>query len=78
MARGVVEQVVDRAAEALGHAVDQDRLHLGGEMDAGSVAPGAGEALGHHPVQAHVLGVRSRLVAAGQLDQVADQRAQLL
>ena len=64
--------------EPLGHAVDEHRLELGREADAGGVAPCAGERLGGDPVQPHVLGIAAGLVAAGQLDQVVDERAQLL
>ena len=47
-------------------------------MQPGSVAPRPRQRLLRDPVQAHVVGLGARLVAAGELDQVVDQRRQLL
>ena len=47
-------------------------------MDVREVAPGANQRFIEDPVQADVLGRADRQIAAGQLDDVADQRAELL
>ena len=78
VAGGVVEQVVDGAAETLGYAVDEHRLQLGVEADPRGVAAGSRQRFGGHSVQADVVGVGSRLIAPGQLDEIVDQRAELL
>ncbi len=44
----------------------------------GGVPAGAIDDLGHDQVQAHVLGVRARLLAAREVDQVVHQQRQLL
>ena len=75
---GVVEQVVDGAAEAVGQALDDRRLELGLERRVRPPAPGARDRLGDERVELHLLDARQRLVAAGELDDVGDQRAQLL
>ena len=78
VARGVVEQVVDGAAEPLGDALDDHRGERGLERECGMVAPGARQRLLDDPVEPDILGQVERQVPAGELDQVADQPAQLL
>ena len=80
MAGGVVEQVVDRAAEALGHARRRPPARAtGSKRDAGEVAPRARRATPSTTWSSRTSSaVAERQVAAGELDQVADQRAQLL
>ena len=75
---GVVEDVVDRAAEPVGHAGDHARLELGPEADPRRVAPRPRHRLGHQRVERHVLDRRVALVAARQLDEVAHEPAELL
>ena len=76
--RGVVEDVVDRAAEAVGDAGDDARLEIGAEAHARGMAPRPRDGLGHELVQRDVLDRRVALVAAGQLDEVAHEPAELL
>ncbi len=77
--RGVVEQVGDGAVEPRGHALDQRRLELGGEGDARRVSACPLDRGRDQPVEPYVLD-RGRVgrVVAGELDQVADERGQLL
>ena len=74
----VVEQVVDRAGEPLGTPVDDHRLERALEPDVGEVAARARQAIGDDAIEPDVLGRGDRKVAAGKLDHVADQRAELL
>ena len=76
--RGVVEQVVDGAAEPVGHPVQRGRLERDGERDVRRVPPRALDRLGDERVEPHVVGLVGRPVAARQLDQVGDQRRELL
>ena len=74
----VVEQVVDRAGQTLGNAVDDDGLERALEPHIGEVAARARERVGDDAIEPDVLGRGDRKVAAGKLDHVSDQRAQLL
>ena len=78
MVGGVVEQVVDRAGQTLRDAVDDHGLERALEPDVWEVAARARQALGDESVEPDVLGRGDREVAAGKLDHVSDQRAQLL
>ncbi len=73
----VVEQVVDRTREPLARALDHDGLQLRLEAHARRVAPRPRDGLGDEIVEAHVLALAPRLVAARELDQVGDEHAEL-
>ena len=75
---GVVQEVVDRAGQALGDALDDHRFERGLEPHVREVALGPPHRLGGDPVESDVLCGGDRQVPAGQLDHVADQSAQLL
>ena len=77
--RGVVEQVGDGAIEPRRDALHQRGLELGRERHAGCMAPGALHRRRDEVIEPHVLGLRRLwLVIAGELDEVADERGQLL
>ena len=75
----VADQVRDRAADALGLAAHDGRLERRAEADrVASAALGALDELAHDLIDAHVVDDIARLGAAGQLDDVADERGQLV
>ena len=76
--RGVVEQVVDRPVKAFGDALDEHGLERALVADVREVASGANQRFVHNPVQANVLGRADWQITPGQLDDVADQCAELL
>ena len=76
--QGVVDQVVDGPPQARGDAEQQGRGELGVERGLGGVPVGALDGLADDEVQAHVLGVRWGLLAAGEFDEVVDEQRQLL
>ena len=61
-----------------GHAVERRRLERDGERDVRRVPPRALDRLGDERVEPHVVRLVGRPVAARELDQVGDQRGQLL
>ena len=69
----------DGAVQPRGDALHERGLELGRERDVRRVAAGTLDRDGDEPVEPHVLGLRRLgLVVAGELDEVADQRGQLL
>ena len=76
---GVVDQVADRALETRADAGDDASVR---DRDERRVRASGGararRLLADQQVQAHVLGVRARLLAARQVDQVVHQQRQLL
>ena len=62
-----------------GHALDERRLELGGEVTPGAWRRARSTAARDQPVEPHVLDRgRVGLLVAGELDEVADERGQLL
>ena len=78
MTSGVVKQVVDRAAEPVGGTIDDPGLKRCAEADVRVVASGSGERLLDDAVKPDRLRRAGWQIAAGELDQVADEPAQLL
>jgi len=75
---GVVEHVVDRAAEPVRRPGDHARCDLRAEARRTLLPRGTRDRAGHQGVQRHLLDRRIALVAAGQLDEIAHQPAELL
>jgi AraC-like DNA-binding protein len=76
----VVEQIVHRPPETPGRARQHRRRQSRAQFALGRASACARERLADEHVQAHVLGfeVPRGLLAAGEIDQVVDQRRQLL
>ncbi len=78
MTGGVVKQIVDRAAEPVGGAVDDPGLERCAETHLRVIAPGPRERLLDDAVKPDRLRRAGGQIAAGELDQVTDEPAQLL